>query len=113
MGCQSIQFFKASTTSRSHETASATADGVDNAAVNDVHENSSTILPHDHSCSTVVAEEPQHSHTEDEPPSPAGNKDETTELIFIIDSNGRYLDYRRLWTLKGMEVIRCGTMLDV
>ena len=40
-------------------------------------------------------------------------EDDQTELIFIIDSNGRYLDYRKLWTMKGTEVRRCGDMIDV
>ena len=39
--------------------------------------------------------------------------DDTTELIFIIDSNARYIDFRRLWTLKTTEIVRCGNMQDV
>ena len=45
--------------------------------------------------------------------SPVGIKDESTELLFIIDSNARYLNFRKLWTMKGTEIFRCGTMFDV
>ena len=31
----------------------------------------------------------------------------------MIDSNGRYLDHRKLWTVKGTEFRRCGNMFDV
>ena len=39
--------------------------------------------------------------------------DNSTELIFVIDSNARYLDFRKLWTLKTTEIVRCGNMQDV
>ena len=39
--------------------------------------------------------------------------DETMKLNFIIDLNVRYIDFRRLWTLKTTEVVRCGNMQDV
>ena len=39
--------------------------------------------------------------------------DDSTELIFIIDSNARYIDFRKLWTLKTTEIVRCGNMRDV
>ena len=41
------------------------------------------------------------------------HEDESTELIFLIDSNGRYFDHRRLWTMKGTQFGKCYTMRDV
>ena len=40
-------------------------------------------------------------------------EDDSTELVFMIDSNARYIDFRRLWTLKTTEIVRCGNMVDV
>ena len=48
-----------------------------------------------------------------EKPQENPTEDESTELIFLIDSNGRYFDYRRLWTMKGTQFRRCYTMDDV
>ena len=42
-----------------------------------------------------------------------GRRDNTTELLFLTDSNARYLDYRRLWTLRGTRFQTCYTMEDV
>ena len=39
--------------------------------------------------------------------------DITTELIICIDSNSQFLDYRKLWTLKGTKVRRCGNIKEV
>ncbi len=50
---------------------------------------------------------------ENKTPSHMAIKDDSTELLFVIDSNARYLNFRQLWTMKGTEILRCGTMFDV
>ena len=36
-----------------------------------------------------------------------------SSFIMIFNSNARYIDFRKLWTLRTSEVVRCGTFNDV
>ena len=39
--------------------------------------------------------------------------DEVTELIMIMDSNSRFIDFRRLWTVNKTKTKRCGNLYEV
>ena len=39
--------------------------------------------------------------------------DQRTELIMFLDSNAKYLDYRKLWTTKGTLFKRCGNLNEI
>ena len=40
-------------------------------------------------------------------------EDNKTELIMCFDSNSKYIDFRRLWTLNGTKVKSCGNWREV
>ena len=39
--------------------------------------------------------------------------DNNTEIIMCFDSNGRFINLRKLWTLKGTQVKSCGNLAEV
>ena len=39
--------------------------------------------------------------------------DETSELVLVFDSNARYIDFKKLWTIKTTDIQRKGTLKDV
>ena len=41
------------------------------------------------------------------------NIDETTELVLVMDSNARYIDFKKLWTIRTTDIQRKGTMKEV
>ena len=39
--------------------------------------------------------------------------DTTTELVIVMDSNARYIDFKKLWTLKGTDIRRKGNLREL
>ena len=41
------------------------------------------------------------------------NTDVSRELIMYMDSNSRFLNFRKLWTPKGTKIKNCGNLNEV
>ena len=41
------------------------------------------------------------------------HQDDQTDLLIYMDSNRKYVDWRKFWTLRGTEKHFCGSLLDV
>ncbi len=54
---------------------------------------------------------PLHGGREDTPKQPI--TDTITELVIVMDSNARYIDFKKLWTLKGTDIQRKGNIREL